>query len=42
MLKVLVNANALENADEKINVFYLYGKLSDEMYIDLIIGDDMQ
>ena len=41
MLKVLVNANALENADEKINVFYLYGKLSDEMYIDLIIGDDM-
>ena len=42
MLKVLVNANALENADEKINVFYLYGKLSDEMYIDLIMGDDMQ
>ena len=42
MLKVLVNANALVNADEKINVFYLYGKLSDEMYIDLIIGDDMQ
>ena len=41
MLKVLVNANALENADEKINVFYLYGKLSDEMYIDLIMGDDM-
>ena len=42
MLKVLVNANALENADEKINVFYLYGKLSDEMYMDLIMGDDMQ
>ena len=42
MLKVLVNANALVNADEKINVFYLYGKLSDEMYIDLITGDDMQ
>ena len=42
MLKVLVNANALVNADEKINVFYLYGKLSDEMYVDLIIGDDMQ
>ena len=41
MLKVLVNANALENADEKINVFYLYGKLSDEMYMDLIMGDDM-
>ena len=41
MLKVLVNANALENADEKINVFYLYGKLSDEMYLDLIMGDDM-
>ena len=41
MLKVLVNANALENANEKINVFYLYGKLSDEMYIDLIMGDDM-
>ena len=41
MLKVLVNENALENADEKINVFYLYGKLSDEMYIDLIMGDDM-
>ena len=41
MLKVLVNANALVNADEKINVFYLYGKLSDEMYIDLIMGDDM-
>ena len=41
MLKVLVNANALVNADEKINVFYLYGKLSDEMYIDLIMGDGM-
>ena len=41
MLKVLVNANALKNSNEKINVFYLYGKLSDEMYIDLIMGDDM-
>lgn len=41
MLKVLVDANALVNADEKINVFYLYGKLSDEMYIDLIMGDGM-